>query len=95
MPPTPLDDATIRTRLASRPGWTLDKGQITRTFVAPSFAAGIARVVAVGFAAEKADHHPEITIRYTRITFALSTHDAKGITERDFALAAQIDAIFG
>lgn len=92
---TPLDEASIRARLASRPGWGLEQGQIVRTFVAATFALGVSRIVAVAFAAERADHHPDITVRYTRITFALSTHDARGITDKDFALAAEIDAIFG
>ncbi len=61
--------------------------------VFPDFAAALAFVNRVGTAAEQAGHHPDIDIRYNRVRLALVSHDAGGLTEKDFALAATIDAL--
>ncbi|WP_395107130.1 4a-hydroxytetrahydrobiopterin dehydratase [Actinomadura sp. SCN-SB] len=89
----PLDDAAITGRLRELPGWTRDGGQIRRRVRAPSFMAGIELVREVARAAEDADHHPDIDIRWRTVTFALSTHSAGGLTGKDFDLAARIDEI--
>ncbi|MEV4254856.1 4a-hydroxytetrahydrobiopterin dehydratase [Spirillospora sp. NPDC049652] len=88
-----LDEATIAERLKELPGWTRDGEEIRREFEAPSFAAGIELVVAVAAAAEEADHHPDIDVRWTKIRFALSTHSAGGLTALDFALANRINTL--
>jgi 4a-hydroxytetrahydrobiopterin dehydratase len=67
---------------------------IRRTYEAPSFLAGIAFVERVARAAEAADHHPDIDIRWRKVTLALVTHDAGGLTWRDTQLAAEADRLF-
>ena len=63
---------------------------IQRTFELPSFRASLSFVAHVGELAEAHDHHPDVDIRYNKVTLALSTHSAGGLTEKDFALAALI-----
>ncbi|MFB4320396.1 4a-hydroxytetrahydrobiopterin dehydratase [Actinomadura sp. 21ATH] len=87
-----LDDAAITGRLRELPGWTRDGASIRRRVKAPSFMGGIELVGEVARAAEEADHHPDIDIRWRNVTFTLSTHSAGGLTGRDFDLAARIDA---
>ena len=87
-----LSDIEIQRALGARPGWTRRNSVLTRTFEFPTFAAGIAFVNRVAVVADKMDHHPDIDIRYTKVSFSLSTHSAGGITSRDFALAEAIDA---
>ena len=67
--------------------------QGTKTFTWPTFAQGIAFVTRVATAADAMNHHPDIDIRYTKITVALSTHDAGGITELDLKLAGEIERV--
>jgi 4a-hydroxytetrahydrobiopterin dehydratase len=88
-----LAAAEIQERLAKVPGWTLAGGAIERTFRFPSFAAAIAFVDKVAAIADAADHHPDILVRYDRVTLTSSTHDAGGLTERDFALAGEIETV--
>ena len=74
------------------PGWKPVRGkEITRTYALPSFRAAIAFVNYVAELAEAAGHHPDIDIRYSKVTLTLSTHDAGGLTEKDLELAARID----
>ncbi|HWT64900.1 MAG TPA: 4a-hydroxytetrahydrobiopterin dehydratase [Terracidiphilus sp.] len=89
----PLTQAEIATRLASHPEWTVADGVLTRTFAFKDFVAALGFVNRVGDAAEAAGHHPDIDIRYNRVRLALVTHDAGGITARDFSLAAQADKL--
>jgi 4a-hydroxytetrahydrobiopterin dehydratase len=86
-----LSDIEIQRALGTRTGWSRRGIALTRTFEFPTFAAGIAFVNRVAEAADKMDHHPDIDIRYTKITFSLSTHSAGGITSKDFTLAEAID----
>lgn len=88
-----LAQTEIEQALASLDGWTQAGGEISRTFALRSFPAALAFVGAVGHLAERADHHPDILIRYRQVTLTLSTHSAGGLTEKDFDLAAEIDAI--
>ena len=90
-----LSDIEIQRALGARPGWTRRGSALTRTFEFPTFAAGIACVNRVAAVADKMDHHPDIDIRYTKISFSLSTHSAGGITEKDFKLAEEIDGCAG
>ena len=84
----PLSDAEITARLKSLPEWKVEQGTLARTFTFKDFVASLAFVNRVGDAAEKAGHHPDIDIRYNRVHLALVTHDAGGITAKDFDLAA-------
>jgi 4a-hydroxytetrahydrobiopterin dehydratase len=93
MPPLP-DDA-IRKGLNSLPGWERRDNEIEKLFELPSFADAIAFVTRVGFLAEKADHHPDLDVRWRKVRVALSTHSEGGITDKDFALAGEIEGVAG
>jgi 4a-hydroxytetrahydrobiopterin dehydratase len=84
----PLSETEIASRLKSLPDWKVEGGELTRTFAFKDFVASLAFVNKVGDLAEKAGHHPDIDIRYNRVRLALVTHDAGGITAKDFDLAA-------
>lgn len=88
-----LTPTEIEQELAALAGWTRTGNQITRTFTLPSFPAALAYASAVGHLAERADHHPDIQIQYRKVTLTLSTHSAGGLTEKDFDLATEINAI--
>jgi 4a-hydroxytetrahydrobiopterin dehydratase len=88
----PLADDRIAERLAALPGWQRAGDEIVKTFELPSFPEAIAFVTRVAERAEAADHHPDLDIRYRKVRVALSTHDAGGITDKDFDLAAEIEA---
>jgi 4a-hydroxytetrahydrobiopterin dehydratase len=87
-----LDEAAIAAALARAPGWTRAGGEIKRTYELRDFRAALAFVNRVGELAEAAGHHPDIDIRYNRVTLVLATHDAGGLTTKDFDLARVIDA---
>jgi 4a-hydroxytetrahydrobiopterin dehydratase len=87
-----MDDQEISQALESLPHWRRDGDSITREVEAPSFLEGIDLVATVARAAEAADHHPDIDIRWRTVTFTLSTHSEGGLTGKDFGLAEQIDA---
>jgi 4a-hydroxytetrahydrobiopterin dehydratase len=86
-----LSDITIQRELGSLQGWSRRGDVITKTFQFRKFLSGIDFVVAVAKAADAADHHPDIDIRYTKVTCTLSTHSAGGITQKDLDLAKQIE----
>ena len=88
-----LDATEVAAALTGLAGWSGDTTGIERTVGAPSFLEAIAVVDEVALAAEAADHHPDIDIRWRRVRFALSTHSAGGVTAKDLALAAEIDRI--
>jgi 4a-hydroxytetrahydrobiopterin dehydratase len=75
--------------------WTRKGDAITRDLTAESFLAGIRLVSAVAEVAEDLDHHPDIDIRWTTVTFTLSTHSEGGLTRHDLRLAADIDRLAG
>ena len=89
------DEEVDRALAGDLSAWTRDGDAITRTVTAPSFMDGIALVNRVAEAAEAMNHHPDIDIRWTRLTFTLSTHSAGGLTENDLELAGRIDALAG
>lgn len=86
-----LDDAAVARGLASLAGWSRDGRTVRKEYEFGTFADVIGFVNRVADLAEAADHHPDIDIRYRRVTLVLSTHSAGGITEKDIALARQID----
>ncbi len=90
----PLDAATIDARLRSElPGWTLRDGKLYQKFVCADFVAAFGLMCQVALLAERADHHPEWSNVYKTVEIWLTTHEAGGISERDFALAQAIDRI--
>jgi 4a-hydroxytetrahydrobiopterin dehydratase len=86
-----LTDAQISEALKSLPDWERSGNEIVRTVRFPDFMAGIAAINRIAEAAEAADHHPDIDIRYRNVRFVLSTHDEGGLTEKDTRLARQIN----
>jgi 4a-hydroxytetrahydrobiopterin dehydratase len=88
----PLPDAEVEAGLARLPGWERVGDEIVRTYERTSFRDVIDLVGRIADLAEAANHHPDLDIRYQRLRVALSTHSEGGITDKDFALAAQIDA---
>lgn len=88
-----LSPAQIKVALASIPQWRRKASVIARTFEFKDFVVAMKFVNAVARAAEKAWHHPDIDIRWNKVTLALTTHDAGGLTEKDFALAAKFDRL--
>ena len=89
---TLLANAEIQTKLSYLQGWSFQDNHIAKTFILASFPKAIAFVTVTGMLAEVADHHPDMTIQYNRVTIQLSTHSAGGVTQKDFDLAAGIEA---
>jgi 4a-hydroxytetrahydrobiopterin dehydratase len=88
-----LDQAAIDAALSRLEGWSGGPDGITRTAELSSFPAAIAVVDRVAEAAEAADHHPDIDIRWRTLTFTLATHSEGGVTAKDVDLATTIDTI--
>lgn len=89
-----LLSATALTKRAARvPRWKVSKGRLQRQWKFPTFVAAFGFVSRVALLAEKADHHPEWSNSYGKVKIALSTHDADGLTAKDFDLAEAIDAL--
>ncbi|MES3035815.1 MAG: 4a-hydroxytetrahydrobiopterin dehydratase [Gemmatimonadota bacterium] len=88
-----LSDIEIQRAIGKLPGWSRRAGVISKTFTMPTFPDGIAFVDRIAEAAEAAMHHPDIDIRYTKITIALSTHDSGGLTQKDIDLAGLIEQL--
>lgn len=86
-----LTDSEISAGLAKLTGWSRDGDAIVKSFAFKAFQDGIRFVDRVAVAADAADHHPDIDIRYTTVKMSLSTHSAGGLTNKDFALAGEID----
>jgi 4a-hydroxytetrahydrobiopterin dehydratase len=88
-----LSSSAITEALVELPDWHLSEGALTRAFSFTDFREAMSFVNSVAVVAERAGHHPDIDIRYNKVTLALSSHDAGGITEKDFTLAAEIGKI--
>jgi len=90
---TPYTPAQIDERLRQLPGWWYEGGAIRRVYDTDGWPTTLMLVNAIGFCAEAADHHPDLTVSWGRVTVALSTHSAKGITDKDFELARKCDEV--
>lgn len=88
-----LTDEEIAERLTRLDGWSKGDGCIEKKYRFKSFVRAMLFVNAVGYVAESLDHHPDIFIHYNEVTLRNWTHVAGGITERDFTLAENIDAM--
>ncbi len=88
---TVLSDAQIRERMSRLNGWRRDGDTIRKEFTFASFPDAIAFVNRLVPGAEAADHHPDITINYKRVTLSYSTHSEGGLTEKDFEGASMAD----
>jgi 4a-hydroxytetrahydrobiopterin dehydratase len=90
--PTKLDEAAVARELAVLAGWRRDGDAIVHTWRFADFKAAMIFVNGVAALAEKANHHPDIALHYNEVTLRLWSHDAGGLTARDFNLARAIDA---
>jgi 4a-hydroxytetrahydrobiopterin dehydratase len=86
-----LTDDDVQQGLAGLAGWERQGDEIVKEYRFDGFGDAIAFVVRLAFRAEKANHHPDLDVRYNRVRVALSTHDEGGITAKDMALAAEAD----
>jgi 4a-hydroxytetrahydrobiopterin dehydratase len=90
-----LSDDEVRTALEGLPAWRREGDEIVRDVELPTFMGAIDLVVRIAGLAERADHHPDLDIRYRRLRVALTTHDAGGLTTKDVDLAAAIEDAAG
>jgi 4a-hydroxytetrahydrobiopterin dehydratase len=88
-----LSSADVNSRLKSVPEWKVESGELVRTFQFRDFLGSMAFVNKVADLAEEAGHHPDIDIRYNKVRLALVTHDAGGLTAKDFDLAVRADKL--
>ncbi len=88
-----LTDAEITAGLAKLPGWTRKGDAIVKPYTFVKFADGIRFVDRVAVAADAADHHPDIDIRFTTVTMRLSTHSEGGVTAKDVKMAGEIERL--
>jgi 4a-hydroxytetrahydrobiopterin dehydratase len=89
-----LNAAEIESALKTHPAWKLQGGKLVREWTFKDFVEAMAFVNRVATLAEAAGHHPDIDIRYNHVLLGLVSHDAGGITERDMAMASQLDSDF-
>jgi len=90
-----LTPEEAKSRLSAIPGWQIEAGELVRTFQFKDFVQALGFVNRVGEAAESAGHHPDIDIRCNKVRLALVTHDAGGLTAKDFDLAAKASSLAG
>jgi 4a-hydroxytetrahydrobiopterin dehydratase len=88
-----LSATEVASHLTQVPAWKVENGELVRTFQFEDFRGSMRFVNQVADLAEAAAHHPDIDIRYNRVRLALVTHDAGGLTAKDFDLAAQADKL--
>jgi 4a-hydroxytetrahydrobiopterin dehydratase len=88
-----LSTASIESELATLEGWSIQNDKLQRELIFKDFVAAFGFMTRVALLAERMNHHPEWFNVYNRVTVDLTTHDAGGISERDFALARAIDAM--
>jgi 4a-hydroxytetrahydrobiopterin dehydratase len=89
--PKALSTDEINARLAALDGWALENGKLHRDFIFANFIEAFGFMASAALVAEKMDHHPEWSNVYNRVAVDLTTHDADGVTELDFELAAAMD----
>jgi 4a-hydroxytetrahydrobiopterin dehydratase len=90
---TQLPDLDIQRALGKLPGWVRRGNTLVKSYKFKTFRAGIDFVNRAAAVADRMDHHPDIDIRYTKIVCTLSTHDAGGITQKDLALAGELEGL--
>ncbi len=88
-----LEPDEIQQRLAGLPGWSYRDGVLCREYVFADFVRAFGFMTQVALAAEAMNHHPDWSNVYNRVQFRLSTHEAGGVTARDFELAGRIDEL--
>jgi 4a-hydroxytetrahydrobiopterin dehydratase len=92
--PTKLSKQKIEQSLVKLSGWKRDRNALTKEFTLSSFTGAAKFIAKIAPIANRMDHHPDLQLhRYKRVKIMLTTHDAGGITHKDFDLAAKIDAL--
>ncbi|MFZ1054438.1 MAG: 4a-hydroxytetrahydrobiopterin dehydratase [Opitutaceae bacterium] len=84
----------VRARMEAVPRWARRTRVIQRQFQFAGFSEAMDFVNRIAKTAEKADHHPDIDIRWNKVTLALTTHSEGGLTEKDFSMASEADRVF-
>jgi 4a-hydroxytetrahydrobiopterin dehydratase len=90
---TLLTPDQVEIQLTATPGWELADGQIVRKVTRKDFGDALRYVNAVGYLAEKANHHPDVTISWNTVTLSIVSHSAGGLTDQDFALARSVNTL--
>ncbi len=90
-----LNKQEIESRVAKLPGWRYSDESIIKDYKLKDFQDAMGFVVRVALAAEKMEHHPDITIEYNRVKIILTTHSEEGVTVKDFDLAGKIEKLIG
>lgn len=88
-----ISEAEIAERLGALPGWYFEEGWIRRVYKTDGWPTTLMLVNAIGYLAEAAYHHPDLTVTWARVTVKLMTHSAGGITDKDFELARRIEDV--
>jgi 4a-hydroxytetrahydrobiopterin dehydratase len=89
----PYDEQSIAARLRDLPGWAYKDRVIRREYKTEGWPMTLMLVNALGYFAEAADHHPDLTVTWGRVVVELSTHSAGGVTDKDFSLARTFDEV--
>lgn len=84
-------DSEATAQLVKLPGWMIVDGWLTRRYATDGWGTTLMLVNAIGFAAEAADHHPDLTVAWSSVTVRLRTHSADGVTDKDLELANRIE----
>ncbi|MEO6323949.1 MAG: 4a-hydroxytetrahydrobiopterin dehydratase [Thermoanaerobaculia bacterium] len=92
--PSPLSEKAVSQRLSALPGWSLKSGKLLRAFHFSDFSHAFGFMTRCALEAEKMNHHPDWTNVYSVVTVRLVSHDAAGITARDFQLAKEFSRVF-
>jgi 4a-hydroxytetrahydrobiopterin dehydratase len=90
-----LTEEEIGSEIAGLDGWELREGRLRKQYTFRTFLRAIAFVNSVAYLAESHGHHPDVTINYNKVTLRLITHSENALTDRDFALAGEIDGKLG
>lgn len=88
-----IDGSEATAALASTPGWAIEEGKLTKSFKFETYKDGVVFASAVGFLADKLDHHPDIMLGYAKVKVSMNTHDVGGLSPYDFELAKRIEAL--
>lgn len=88
-----LDRGEIERNLAGVEGWSIEGDQLAKNFEFKTYKDGIVFASAVGFIADKLNHHPDMRVGYAKVSVSVNTHDVGGISPYDFELARRIDAL--
>lgn len=88
-----LTDDQVAQEIQNVQGWSVEEGQLAKRFEFKTYKDGIVFASAVGYVADRLNHHPDITIGYAKVRVAVNTHDVGGLSPYDFELARRIDAL--